>query len=81
MTCLDKVKKNVFNVTFLYCISKELCAVIQMMSGNLKIWTIVFNPPLEKDALVRFYIMNGPTTKFRTKTIKRQSSQTTTIYK
>lgn len=50
-----------------------------MMSGNLKIWTIVFNPPLEKDALVRFYIMNGPTTKFRTKTIKRQSSQTTTI--
>lgn len=41
------------------------------MSGNLKIWTIVFNPPLEKDALVRFYIMNGPTTKFRTKTIKK----------
>lgn len=30
----------------------------------------MFNPPLEKAALVRFYIMNGPTTKFRTETIK-----------
>lgn len=33
----------------------------------------MFNPPLEKAALVRFYIMNGPTTKFRTETIKRQN--------